>query len=205
MKKISLIKLLRLATIFILSVNSVQAQHKSTKDESNFGFRAGVVLSDQHFSDGTLIHDTESKFGADLALLCTLPIGSGLIALQPELHWIQKGSTFRAINGVYFTNTVNYIELPVLLRFNFGSSLKLFAFGGPSAGYLIGVSSEDDIVSKNEYEDFEFSLHVGAGIGLGSFEIDLRYMTGLSDVSSDEGSINDIKNSALGAGITLKF
>ena len=205
MKKVSMIKLLGLVAMLILSFTNIQAQHKSKKPESNFGVRAGVVISNQHFNDGTLVQDPESKFGADLALLYTMPIGKGLIALQPELHWLQKGSTYRAINGHDITNTVNYLELPFLLRFNFGSSLKLFAFGGPSAGYLIGVSSDEDAVSKEDYEDIEFGLHVGAGIGLGSFEIDLRYIAGLSDVSADEGTINDVKNSALGIGITWKF
>src|SRR5690349_23714267 len=113
MKKVSMIKLLGLVTMLMLSYSGIQAQHKSDEAVSKFGVRAGAVVSNQHFNEGTLVQDPESKFGADLALLYTIPLGNGLIALQPELHWLQKGSTFRAINGTHITNTVNYLELPV--------------------------------------------------------------------------------------------
>jgi hypothetical protein len=177
----------------------------SYNSEGRFGVRVGGIISKQKFEDGMLDEDPESKFGLDVALLYTLPIGDGFLNLQPELHWMQKGSTFSDLAGEDVTTTMNYLELPLLLRLNFGGSLKLFAFGGPSVGYLLGVDSDDDILKKEDFEDIEFGLHLGAGVGFGSFEIDVRYLAGLSDVADSDGNLGEIKNSAFGAGLTFKF
>lgn len=181
----------------------------SYNSQGRFGIRLGGIISKQTFENGNLAEDPESKFGADIGILYTIPIGDGFLNFQPELHWMQKGSTISSIdingNPADFTSTMNYLELPLLLRVNFGGSLKLFAFAGPSAGYLLGVNSDDDFFKKEDFEDIEFGLHVGAGVGIGRFEVDVRYMAGLSDVSAADGDINDIKNSAFGLGLTYKF
>lgn len=209
MTKTTTIKFLSMAFIVLLGFSGLSAQDATTDDSYNsvgrFGIRLGGNITQQSFDDGNLAEDPESKFGADIAIMYTLPIGDGFLALQPELHWMQKGSTFSDLNGDDAVTTMNYLELPLLLRVNFGGSLKLFAFGGPSAGYLLGVSSDNDQISKSDFEDIEFGVHVGAGIGFGRFEIDVRYMAGLSDVSAADGNVNDIKNSAFGAGLTYKF
>lgn len=213
MYKVLTLKLSGLAIILLLSISGIQAQDSSSdasyNSEGRFGIRVGGIISKQNFEDGSPIEDPASKFGLDLAILYTMPIGDGFLALQPELHWMQKGSTIEAIdingNPSDYTTTMNYLELPLLLRVNFGGSLKLFAFGGPSAGFLLSVNSDDDFLKKEDFEDIEFGVHLGAGIGLGSFEIDVRYMAGLSDISAADGNASDIKNSSFGAGLTLKF
>lgn len=209
MKKIFTLKLFVLAVMMMIGCSALQAQD-STGDESynsvgRFGIRLGGNITKQTYDDGNLAEDPESKFGADVAIMYTLPIGDGFLAIQPELHWMQKGSTFNDLSGDNAVTTMNYLELPLLLRVNFGGSLKLFAFGGPSAGYLLGVNSDEPQITKEDFEDIEFGLHVGAGIGFGRFEVDVRYMAGLSDVSAADGNINDIKNSAFGAGLAYKF
>ena len=203
-------KLSGLAFMLLMSISSIQAQDAASdasyNSEGRFGIRGGVVMSKQNFEDGNLDEDIKSKVGADVAILYTLPIGDGFFCLQPELHWMQKGSTLSDFNnGDDVTTTMNYLELPLLLRFNFGGSLKLFAFGGPSAGFLLGVSSDDDVLKKDDFEDIEFGVHLGAGIGFGSFEVDVRYLAGLSDVANSDGNLGEIKNSGFGAGLTFKF
>ena len=197
-------------SLFFSGMTTLQAQDSQASDsynsEGRFGIRAGGIISKQKFEDGMLDEDPESKFGLDVAILYTLPIGDGFFNLQPELHWMQKGSTIADLNqGEDVTTTMNYLELPLLVRLNFGGSLKLFAFGGPSVGYLLGVDSDDDIVKSEDFEDIEFGLHLGAGIGFGSFEVDIRYLAGLSDVADSDGNLGEVKNSAFGAGLTFKF
>ena len=120
----------------------------------------------------------------------------------------QKGYKISdAAVGGDITSTLNYLELPLLLRINFGQTLKLFAFGGPSVGYLLGGKYENDTFSedvKEIYDDLDVGVHVGAGIGFGALEIDVRYMAGLIDIS-DSANLTDVKNSGIGAGLTLKF
>ena len=217
MKKLITLPTLVLACMMMLSIFGLQAQDAAASKEgfnakNRFGIRVGANIAKQTFDEGNLDQDPEGKFGGDLAILANFQIGGGFFALQPELHWMQKGykisdatSGGQSVGDV--TSTLNYLELPVLLRFNFGGSLKLFAIGGPSAGYLLGGTIEDDnseTEAKDVLDDIEFGVHIGAGVGIGTFEIDVRYMAGLSDISNSE-DLTDVKNSALGAGITLKF
>jgi hypothetical protein len=185
---------------------------KEKKDGFNshtrFGVRAGGIMSKQDYDNSNVTEDPESKFGADLAIVCGIPIGGGFFMLQPELHWMQKGYKIEdAANVGDITTTLNYIELPLLARLNFGGSIRLFAFAGPSIGYLISGTYEDDNgeIDATEYlDDTEFSAHIGIGVGLGTLEVDIRYMAGLSDISDSE-DLTDVKNSSYGIGLTLKF
>lgn len=185
---------------------------KEKKDGFNahtrFGIRAGGVISKQDYEGGSVTEDPESKFGADLAILAAIPIGGGFFMIQPELHWLQKGYKIEdAVSAGNITTTLNYLELPVLARINFGGSIKLFAFAGPSVGYLLSGTYEDDNGSldpKDYLSDIEYSAHIGAGVGLGTLEIDIRYMAGLNDIS-ESVLIRDVKNSSFGVGVTLKF
>jgi len=185
---------------------------KEKKDGFNsstrFGVRAGGIISRQDYEGGPVTEDPQSKFGADIAIVCAIPIGGGFFMLQPELHWLQKGYKIQdAASAGDITTTLNYIELPLLARVNFGGSIKVFAFAGPSIGYLISGTYEDDNGEKDatEYlDDTEVSGHIGIGFGLGTLELDIRYMAGLSDISDSE-DLSDIKNSSYGVGLTLKF
>ena len=173
-----------------------------------FGIRGGGIISKTEFESGDPTENPESKFGADLAILCAIPIGGGLINLQPELHWMQKGYNIEdAASGDNITSTLNYLELPLLLRVNFGGSIRVFAFAGPSVGYLLSgeLNTATESRDATDYlEETEFNAHIGLGVGLGTFEVDIRYMAGLTDISDAE-NLDDVKNSSFGAGITLKF
>lgn len=129
--------------------------------------------------------------------------------VQPEIHWMQKGYKIDDAGGSLgeVTSTLNYLEIPILARVNFGGSLKLFAFAGPSVGYLLSGTYEDASGKSDptDYlEEIEYSGHIGLGVGIGTFEVDLRYIAGLTDIA-DSANLSDVKNSSYGAGITLKF
>lgn len=204
-------KLMGLAFLLICSVSGIQAQDdasSSNEKKGGFGIRAGVIISNQDFENGDLLNDTESKFGLDLAILYAIPLGSGTFMLQPELHWSQHGSTISDVNNNEITTTLNYLELPVLLRLNFGGNVKLFALAGASAGYLLGGKLEGDNVAddvKEVYDDLDFSGILGLGIGLGPIEIDVRYHAGLTDIAQSGGSLGKITSSSFGAGVSLIF
>jgi hypothetical protein len=137
----------------------------------------------------------------------TIPVVGGFFAVQPELHWVQKGyKTKIKATGEQVTTNLDYFEIPVLARFNFGGSLRLFAFAGPCFGWVLdGSYDPDNGLDPTDYlKETETSGHVGVGVGIGTFEFDIRYMAGLSDVSNGE-EFKDAKNSSYGAGITLKF
>src|SRR5687767_2203524 len=108
--------------------------------QPKFGVRAGVNISKVEFKQGDLTVEPKSKFGLDLAVVSDIPLGK-VVSIAPELHWLQKGfklEDFEFQGTVYnITSTLNYLELPVLVKFNFGETTKFFVMGGPSFGYLI--------------------------------------------------------------------
>jgi hypothetical protein len=176
--------------------------------KTRFGLRLGGVISKQDYeSSNSLAEQPESKIGLDLAIIASIPIGGGLFMIQPELHWMQKGYKIPSpISGQDTTTTLEYIEVPLLARINFGGSIRLYVFAGPSFGWLIGgkYNPENGLDPTDYLEETEVSGVVGLGVGLANLEVDVRYMAGLSDVSSTE-EFKDAKNSSFGAGLTLKF
>jgi len=199
-------------TVLVAQPATTTTQPEKEKKEgfnshTRFGIRGGGVISKQDYESTTPTEDNEGKVGLDLALLCTIPIGGGLFAIQPELHWVQKGyKTPSAVSGNEVTTNLDYFEIPLLARINFGGSLKIFAFAGPSFGWLLdGSYDPDNGLDPTDYlKETETSGVVGFGVGIGTFEIDLRYIAGLSDVS-DTQDFKDAKNSSFGAGLSLKF
>ncbi len=212
MNKLITLKLMGLAFLLICSVSGIQAQDDATgSKKGGFGIRAGVNIASQDFENSSSFKDTKSKLGLDLAVLYAIPLGGGLFMLQPELHWSQKGSKITDINNNEITSTLNYLELPILLRINFGGSVKLFAMAGASAGYLLGGKIEGGNLKeevKDVYDNLDISGILGVGIGLGPIEIDVRYHAGLSDIVNNDGnfaSLGKITGSSFGAGVSLIF
>lgn len=84
----------------------------------------------------------------------------GNFAVQPELLFVQKGSTVKSsfVDGPVSINettkvTLNYLELPVLFRYMFGpDALRIFVNAGPS--FAVGLSG------KGSYES---SIDLGNG------------------------------------------
>lgn len=181
----------------------------NSRAQSKVGIRAGVISSKQDVQNGDVTEDYESKLGADIALVADFPIG--LISISPEFHWLQKGSKIEDLSGPVgeVSRTFNYLEIPLLVKLNFGKTVGFFLLAGPSVGYLLNGTDKDMDGQTNDidldfYNRAEFGAHVGGGIGLGPIKIDVRYIFGLTDIFDDSSDIQ-ITNSSLGAGVTLMF
>lgn len=174
------------------------------------GFRVGAILANQEISGSGVTFEPDMRIGLDVALVAEVPLSKN-IGLQPELHFIQKGTKI-----AFFDETkvrINYIELPVLIRLLFlgaTDDMHIGILAGPSLGYATHGQVEDstgtmDIEFDGDYVRFEFGGHLGAGavIPVGDLELlaDIRYLLGISDITDDpEGSIKN-KGIALGVGI----
>jgi hypothetical protein len=189
----------------IRTTTSTTTRYDNTDDNDynskpRFGIRVGLIIARQTFEDGNLDENASSKFGADIAAVLNIPVGEGYFMFQPELHWLQKGSQIDDIDEDDIG--LNYLELPLLLRLNFGDEAKVFVLGGPSIGFLLGTGDDLD---RDDFNDTEWGLHLGLGLGFEAVEFDVRYMAGLSDISAVDGDLSEIKISAFGVGLTLKF
>lgn len=201
-----------------LYITTVSAQAK-------FGFRAGVNITNQEFKQGDLHIKPNSKFGLDLAFIADFPLGT-VVSFAPELHWLQKGFEVKdlevEVNGqpylVDLTSTLNYLELPLLVKFNFGETNKFFVMAGPSIGYMFSDNTKDGAGNNIEFEDIlkltgstdedisrvELGAHLGAGVGLGPVIIDIRYILGISNLAKDFPDA-EVHNTGFGGGVSWMF
>lgn len=177
--------------------------------QSSIGIRGGVMSSKQNVQDGNITEDYKSKLGADIAFVADFHLG--LVSINPEFHWLQKGAKIEDLNGSVgeVSRTFNYLEIPLLVKLTFGEGTSFFLFAGPSVGYLLDGTDKDMDGHTNDIDlDFytrtEWGAHVGGGIGLGPIKIDVRYIFGLTDILEDSSDI-EITNTSIGAGVTLMF
>ena len=205
MKNVLNLKIMGLLAGFMLMITIVQAQ------EVKIGVRVGVNISNQQFKQGELTVEPKSKFGLDLAVVSDIPLGE-VVSFAPELHWLQKGFVIEDFDNppVTFdegTATLNYLELPLLIKFNFGETAKFFVMGGPSIGYLLDHKLVIDGEDNDDLFEFdnrlELGAHLGAGIGIGPVVVDLRYLLGISNITDEPDA--EIKNNGFGAGVSLMF
>ena len=111
------------------------------------------------------------------------------LSIQPELYFTMKG-------GKRLPNTIdeekwelNYLEIPLLLKFNFPteSMVSPSVFAGPQLGFpLSAFYNEQDVMDY--VKGTEFSLAFGAGVKYKlktvSLTFDARYVLGLTKIVS---------------------
>lgn len=137
------------------------------------GFKAGVNFANVSGSDddpGRRIGWTAGAF---------LVTNQGLVAVQPEVLFSMQGTKFDVDEA-----TVDYFQVPVLLRIGSSSKEKASFFGlvGPSFGVRIRDEGWSDPIKRTDV-----GLVVGAGFTVSRFLIEARYTAGLTDFS--EGSV----------------
>lgn len=149
---------------------------------------------------------------------------NSMFSLQPELHYVQKGTKLE-IGGTSpgsLTIDLSYVEVPVLLRADFGSaSWRPFVTAGPTFSFRVGCKAtaktsgatlsvdckefDDDGTIADPFETTDFGATVGAGLvgSLGGQRalVQLRYGRGfktvIKDVAASGGSTQAPKNAVL--------
>lgn len=120
--------------------------------------------------------DSRTGFAAGLSL----PLGRGILALQPEGLYVERGWEGTA------EGKLTYIEVPLLLRVNIPTpGIAPFAVAGPSASFRLSCTSGGaDCPSDTRSTDY--GVNLGAGVRLGGrsgLTIEGRYSWGLRKLS----------------------
>jgi len=141
--------------------------------------------------------------------------GKGILSFQPEVMFIQKGVQINhKENSDYAKATLNYIDVPLLLRGTLGIKLvEVYINLGPYAGYMI--SNKGKLSIENDPDKKDFSLQVdndidagiifGAGIKVLVIVFEIRYGLGLVNVSTDTDTYQDSKNNYLNFTLGVQF
>ena len=195
MKNIALV-----ALILVLGTGFLSAQ-------TMYGARLGVNFANWSADD---IEDNEAKIGFHLGGMIQRQINENVI-FQPELLYTMKGVKFSYDDEYYYdgyyydyeveqTVSMNYIEVPMLFKYNMQmSSFMLQPYIGPSVGLLMSakIKTEVDVEGEEDSETTDIkddctSLELGAHLGVDAvlnekYVFGLRYNYGLSNIWDGEG------------------
>ncbi len=167
----------------ILFIVMIAALSVSAFSQAKFGVKAGLNIAK---GSGDAFEGLDSRTAGVFGVFTKVGISES-IAFQPELLYsMQGGKTTQ--DGVDVTLKLDYINLPLMMKFYVGEGFSLNA--GPQVGFLAsakvkgeqdGNSAQGDV--KELYKGMDFGLNLGMGyeteIGLG---FDVRYNLGLSDI-----------------------
>jgi hypothetical protein len=193
MKKLYLL----LLTVFSLAAANAQVQ---------FGVKAGANFSNLSVSgDNGSEADTKTKVGFHGGAFVSVPVFSEF-TLQPELVFSSQGAK-SDMSGNDFTLNSNYLNIPVLLKYNNESGF--FAEIGPQLGFLMSAKVKSGGVSadvKSAYQSTDVSGVLGIGYLIKSVNvgIDARYNLGFTNIAKDSGD-EKLKNSVFQVGLFYVF
>jgi Outer membrane protein beta-barrel domain len=169
----------------------------------HFGAKVGVNLANIYGPDASSnFPDKKMKPGLVVGGYMTYDI-IPLLSIQPEVLFSMKGTKATGVSPqpYDYTQSYNYIEVPVLLKLNIPlgpvATFKPSIFAGPdfafnvassekfSGQYVQGGSATVD--TKNATKSFDFNVAVGAGAGFDvgptNLGLELRYTFGTGTLS----------------------
>ena len=112
-----------------------------------------------------------------------------------EILYAKKGA--KDNSGIFTANNY-YLEIPVLLRVNIGSSNRntgaiVYGIAGPVADILLKADLNGVDVKKN-YESLDLGIIAGGGLEVSRFLVEARLNWGLRNIAKAHGgAASDVK------------
>lgn len=208
--------IVKISAAFLLVFGLSTTSNAQVSDTSpQFGVKGGVNFSNIYNEE---VDDNNVLTSFNAGVFAEFPV-SEFISIQPELLYSRKGAELVYDNIVSGTAKfkLNYIEAPVLLKFNLGENFNIHA--GPYFAYLIDakVTNESDSgnfdfeenYDNDDFNKFDVGLAAGVGVNFEGFGVGVRYNYGLSTVGKERSvagqtyTLPDGKNSNLSLYVTL--
>ncbi len=199
-------------------IGSVQLQAQTPASRARIGVMGGINLATLRGDD---VEDAKNRVGL-LGGLSYVRNWGGAAGLEMDVLYSAKGA--KVVDGSEeFTFKLDYLEIPVLLRYDFPSTSAIrphlavgpsFAFrtscGGEGKSSGTSVSIDCDELQDSfdvKFKSFDLGATVGGGLdfamGRNTFTVGARYTLGLVNVADADDS--DTKNGAIAlfAGISM--
>lgn len=171
--------------------------YNSYNNNMYYGMRLGLGIANVN-SDSKILDTNESKTGLNVGMV----IGTQLTNRAPlffetGLYYTEKGgkSTY---NGQKFTYGLNYVELPLLLKYKYhvdrDFSIEPFVGGYLACGVGGKIKDYDNRAAypgfSEDYNDnfnrFDGGIKVGCGLGFQMLYLEASYDVGLANVGKDD-------------------
>lgn len=150
----------------------------------------------------------EAKTGVLAGMYIRIALPASPMAIQPELLFAQYGANAEGSDSFF---TLNYIQVPVLLKFGFGipaAPASPNVFFGPYMGFNTKAEAEDGSGNTADIDgavkDTDFGIVVGAGLDVSKFRLGLRYTAGLTNLYEDDIEDGE-KNGAIALTVGIAF
>jgi opacity protein-like surface antigen len=179
-----------LLSLFTLLLIGVTANQAHSQNNLGFGIRGGMNFANINDTD----FDVNSRTGIMAGVYFNYALSNSPISIQPEVLYTQKG--FETGDDTY---RFDYIEIPVLARFNFinDSGLLPYVSFGPHIAFKVNADTPPvptDVpntpvqtsFNEGDINTTDFGVTVGAGLDFGRLDLGVRYTAGLTEVSDDE-------------------
>lgn len=140
-----------------------------------------------------------------------------IFCIQPEVLFVMKGAKFATADSS-FTDKINYIEVPILVKVSLPVSgkIKPSLYAGPTFNFLLSAKSADgtEIDFKDQISSMDFGIAAGAMVSYqmdkASIFVEGRYDAGLKTIvknADDTGNKPDITNGGfqIMVGVGLPF
>ena len=198
-------RLSALVAVVLVLVSATAAEAQSAASELMRRFVLVVGVNRATFS-GDDTQDLDPRTGLVIGAGMFFPFNAN-IGFQPELLYSMKGAVSEdAVTGDEIELKTNYLELPLLLRYNLpvAGTVRPFLLGGPSVGYQVGcdfkatsggttgtLSCDEfaELTGEPELEKVDFGFNLGGGVtfdmGGRALTLGLRFNQGLSRLMDD--------------------
>lgn len=155
-----------------------------------FGLKAGVNMATFNYTQNS----PDSRIGVMAGLTYDFAVPMSPVTIQPGVFYTQKGA--KTTDGSVETTTkLDYIEIPVLAKFNFildNPVVTPKVYFGPYMGFTFNAKAEasgDNVSGSVNIDDqvkgTDFGVVVGGGVDINQFNVGLRYSAGLTDVAEN--------------------
>ena len=194
----------RMALSALLAIGALAATSHTAAAQS-VGVKGGLVFPE--FDADNL--DIDNRTGWQGGLFFGGNPG-GVLGLQSEINFIRKKAETSA-PGSLTDLTVDYVQLPVLLRLHSpassASSVQLYGLIGPSVELKVRESIEGTTVSsiKDGFEGFTWSGIIGAGVEAGRIIVEGRYTRGFREVNKNFLDTTEIKGHSFAVLVGLRL
>lgn len=166
-----------------LTTSPVSAQTRAT-----FGLLGGADFTTIADSGNV---DYSSSTGLAVGVWAGVPVAKSLV-VEPELLYTNKGA---GLEGTDISLNLNYIEIPILARYQFTEDGGPFAYIGPYVAFNVKCSTAVDTVSVScADQDIDANTVIGGAIGVGfrrdAWGFDIRFERDFGDAIKQEGGSN---------------
>ena len=173
------------------------------------GVKFGMVASSVH-SESSALDGNRIKTGISLGAAVGMPLAP-MASFESGLYYVEKGGS-SVDDNTRFTYQLNYLELPLILKYNYISPSNVVF--QPYVGCYLGLGISGDIKDYKQREAFssysngyfrhgDSGIKIGCGVAYSFLYAEIGYDFGLSNIGQD--TFDDTRNGALRLSVGFAF